>query len=136
MQTKESLQKLVDEMSYNDWMFMLRYNGDVPYLQIRFWAPDNMDPNGKMQLQSCRKWMLSYHMCNEEVLSTGLKATLAAVEHETRELFKWKGQPIYRPHYSIDALYELSKSNAVEKRDEPNKIVKAPENVLIADGGA
>ena len=62
--------------------------------------------------------MLSYYMCDEEIISTGLKAVLAAVEHEAREQFKWKGQPIYRPHYSLDALYDISKKNAVDKRKE------------------
>lgn len=116
MQTKETLQKFIDEMEFNDWDFHLRFTNDVPYLQIRFTEPDNY--TGEMKEWGCRKWMLSYHMCDDEVLSTALKAVLAAVEHEAREQFKWKGQPIYRPHYSPHALYELSRLNAVQKREE------------------
>ena len=105
MQTKESLKKLISEVSYSDWEYHLCFKNEIPYLQITFVAPDNM--TGEMALQSCRKWMLSYHMCDDEVLTTALKATLGAVEHETREQFKWKGQPIYRPHYDPKELYEL-----------------------------
>jgi len=114
MQTRNTISRLIDQMSHNDWRFVLGFTDDVPYLQIKFLAPCNV--TGRLELQSCRKWMLSYHMCDEEIVSTGLKAVLAAVEHETREQFKWKGQPIYRPHYSLDALYKISKENAVEKR--------------------
>jgi len=133
MQTKESLEKLVNELSFNDWNILLRYTNDVPYLQVKFLAQDNMNPDGEMQLQNCRKWMLSFHMCDEEILSTGLKAVLAAVEHEAREQFKWKGQPIYRPHYSADALYELSASNAVEKRDEAPRYERSGYDTMGAE---
>lgn len=116
IQTKESLQKLISEISYNNWDFHLRFKNDTPYLQITFVAPSNM--TGKVELQACRKWMLSYHMCDDEVLTTALKATLGAVEHEAREQFKWKGEPIYRPHYDPNELYELSKRNAVQRREK------------------
>jgi hypothetical protein len=118
MQTRDTIQKLINQMSFNDWRFHYDFKDDVPYIQIKFLAPRNM--TGRMEIQSCRKWMLSYHMCDEEIVSTGLKAVLAAVEHEAREQFKWKGQPIYRPHYNLDALYDISKKNAVEKRKEKN----------------
>jgi hypothetical protein len=114
MQTRQTLEKLISQTTFNDWNILLRYTDHVPYLQVKFMAPCNK--TGKMGLQSCRKWMLSYHMCNEEVVSTAFKAVEAAVLHEMREQFKWKGQPIYRPHYSLDALYEISRRNAVEKR--------------------
>ena len=114
MQTKETLQKYIDELDYKDWDFHLRYSNGVPY----FMAPDNMNPDAEPYIQSCRKWMLSFHMTADEILTTALKAVLGAEEHEARELFKWKGEPIYRPHVDPDALYEISKANRVLKRDE------------------
>ena len=72
---------------------------------------------GVMELQSCRKWILSYHMTDDEIVGTALKATLAAVEHEAREQFKWEGQPIFRPHYNIYELLALSARNATTKRE-------------------
>lgn len=132
MQTKETLEKLINQMSFNDWNLLLRYTNDVPYLQIKFMAPSNM--TGKMELQSCRKWMLSYFMCDDEIISTGLKAVLAAVEHEAREQFKWKGQPIYRPHYDPNELYKLSKRNAVQKREiEAPRFERADYDTIGAD---
>ena len=118
MQTKETLEKYFSEMEYKDWFFKLGYNKEVPYLQIKFMAADNMNPDAEPYMQNCRKWMLSYYMTADEILTTALKAVLGAEEHEARELFKWKGEPIYRPHVDPEALYEISKANRVLKRDE------------------
>lgn len=120
MQTKETLQQFIDQFEYNDWKFLLRFNKDVPYLQIKFMAVCNMH-GGEPHEQSCRKWMLSYYMTNDEVVSTAFKAVMAAVEHETREQFKWKGEPIYRPHVDPQALWEISHANRVQKRPEPDR---------------
>ena len=121
MQTKETLQQFVNDFEFNDWTFKLGFSGDLPYLQIKFMAFDNMHPDDEtLYEQSCRKWMLSYFMTDDEVTSTAFKAVEAAVLHEAREQFKWKGEPIYRPHVDPQALYELSKANRVQRRDEAN----------------
>ena len=116
MQTLETLRKLIAEVSFNDWKFILRKDGSRPYLQIRFDAPCNM--TGVMEEQAGRKWLLSYHMTDDEIVATALKATLTAVEHEAREQFKWRKEPIYRPHYSIYELHALSSRGATTKRAE------------------
>lgn len=126
MQTPESIEKLVFDCEFNDWQFRVGYDGGQhadlplqesrPWLQVRFSAPCNMNA-GEEYTQSGRKWMLSYHMTDDEVVSTALKAVLTANEHEVREQFKWRGQPIYRPHYDIYELHKLSERNAVSKRD-------------------
>jgi hypothetical protein len=115
MQTFETMRQLITEIEFNDWKFLLRKDGSRPYLQIRFEEPDNM--TGEMTEWRCRKWLLSYHMTDDEIVSTALKATLTAVEHETREQFKWKDQPIFRPHYNIYELHKLSSRNATTKRN-------------------
>lgn len=119
MQTQESLQKFVDEFEFNDWTFKLGFNHDVPYLQLKFMATDNMHPEDEtLYEQSCRKWMLSYHMTDDEIVSTAWKAVEAAVLHEAKEQFKWRGEPIYRPHIDPMALWEISHANRVQKRED------------------
>lgn len=118
MQTRESLQKFIDDFEFGDWDFYLRFKNDVPYLQIKFMAPDNMNPDSEPYLQSCRKWMLSYYMTDDEVVGTAWKAIEAAVLHEAREQFKWKGEPIFRPHVDPQVLWEISRANKVLKREE------------------
>ena len=119
MQTLRTIQKLVGEVKFNDWNFLVKTNQDgTPYLQIKFLAPGSFSDSDELEMQSCRKWQLSYHMCDEELNSTAFKAMLAAVEHEAREQFHWRGEAIYRPHYDIYALHKLSASNAVDKRED------------------
>lgn len=101
MQTRATIQSVLDEIHYKDWQFYLGTT-DL-YVQIRFYAPDNDDPT-KMELQKCRKWRLSLHMTNSEIVRTAYKAVLAAEEHEASELFKYKDVDIYNPHTDVDVL--------------------------------
>lgn len=66
------------------------------YLQLRFEA-DGRAHHG-------RKWLLSQHMTDSEVVQTALLAVLTAEEHEARERFRYKGQAIYGPHQSAEDL--------------------------------
>lgn len=74
----------------------------TPYLQWIFNAPDLN--TGELEEQRCRKWQLSYHMTQSELVRTAFKAALAAEEHEASEAFKYKGAMIYDPHLSLDDL--------------------------------
>ena len=54
-----------------------------------------------------RRWPLSPHMTETEVVNTALKAVLAAEEHETREQLRYMGVDIYSPHHSVRDLMRL-----------------------------
>lgn len=107
MLTKEQLKDIVDQCSYEDWLIQLRYDGDRPYLQVRVNGRDNV--TGKPLEWTGRKWMLSYHMCKQEVVRTAFKAVLTAMQHEVEELFKYRGVAIYNPHLDPDALVDFVK---------------------------
>ena len=65
-----------------------------------------------------RKWLLSEHMTDGEIVQTSFLATMTAVEHEARELFTYKGRSILDPHYDIEKLVELRASpDALRERD-------------------
>jgi hypothetical protein len=51
-----------------------------------------------------RKWILSDHMTDGEVVQTAMAAVLAWYEHEAREAFKFRGKAIFNPHLSLEAL--------------------------------
>ena len=67
---------------------MLRGDEKV-YLQVQFMGEDV--ETGKVELQKCRKWVLSYHMTETEIVNTAFKAIQAAEDHEIREFFRYKG---------------------------------------------
>lgn len=58
-----------------------------------------------------RKWRISKHMTDSEIVQTIFKAVLTALEHETRENFLYKGQAVFDPHYDLDKLVALRKQD-------------------------
>lgn len=63
---------------------------------------------GQSEFLKGRKWHLSPHMTDGEIVQTALMATLAFVEHEVREAFTYKDKRIFGPHLQLDALVEVA----------------------------
>jgi hypothetical protein len=139
MLTIEQIKEIVDEIQYRpDWEFHVgKYENSTitkgiiersPWLQIRFFADDEM--------QHCRKWQLSFHMTPSEIVRTAWKAVLAAEEHEAAERFRYKGVMIYNPHFDVDALVEFAKGGNLTARDSKEKVVLIGDKriVLTVDG--
>ena len=125
LQTDESLKTLIADCQFGDWDIVLRYDGPRPYVQILFM--DKCEFTGEDALQSCRKWGLSYEMCDSEVVTTVKKAVLSAVEHEALEKFKFRGRRIFNPHRSVHALWELAgKPGSVEVRPQHDTAASTP----------
>ena len=87
------------------------------YLQAVFGAPCSV--SGVMLTQHTRKWILSVHMTPSEVVQTAFKCVLTSVEHEARERFKYRGQAIFGPHFSVDALAQLALDGNLDARPAP-----------------
>jgi len=66
-----------------------------------------------------RKWRLSTHMTDSEVVQTALKCSLTSAEHEAREGFKFAGRAIFGPHHDIRLLWLIS--DFVDAREEPTE---------------
>lgn len=123
MQTIESIKSIVSDISFNDWMFRVGENSDgTPFIQVLFKDTDRI--SGSVEIQRCRKWQLSYHMVNSEVVRTAFKAVEAAMLHEVQEAFKYKGARVFNPHADLDQLADAmnSKVVGVSLRDETNYI--------------
>ncbi len=61
----------------------------------------------KGEAQHGRTWKLSSHMTTTEIVQTAFAAALMAEEHEMRERFKYKGQPIFIAHIDVDERASL-----------------------------
>lgn len=98
--TLNEIRSVVAEIAYRDWTFCVGTIGttpdDVVYIKVRFKA-DGQEWAG-------RKWIISSHATESEILQTALLAVLQAEEHEAREHFLFSGKPIYGPHYSARFL--------------------------------
>ncbi len=104
MKTQLQIQKILSDCKYKDWQFHLTAKGDGYLFQIRFWGECNF--TGKRELQHCRKWYISPHMCESEIVNTVFFACKVAEEHEVREQFRYKNTAVYNGHISIGWLAE------------------------------
>lgn len=101
--TRDRFRALLADVEFRDWTLALEEDGTSLYLQWSFYAADSDDPR-EVGIQKCRKWRVSYHAADAEVVQTAWAAALMAVEHEAREDFKYRGRRIYGPHQSLEAL--------------------------------
>ena len=92
-------------------------SGMDAYLQVQC-TNDKCNVTGEPMSWHGRKWRISQHMTRSEIVQTALAATLAAVEHEAREKFLYKGHSIFDPHYDVGALLEIRKANRLEHRGD------------------
>lgn len=76
------------------------------FIQVEYEAP--CTHTGQLSTWRGRKWYLSKHMTNDEVIKTAFVAFEAAVKHEVLEGFKVKGKALFNPHVSFEALLEVS----------------------------
>lgn len=109
MKTEWQFQDVISRISYPGFKYVLRHDGNF-YLQIECDGKCNV--TGEDLSWSSRKWRLSIHMTDSEVVQTAFMATMAAIEHEAREAFKYKGASVYDPHYDVEHLYALRVSGA------------------------
>lgn len=89
------LTELVRQVSYKDWKLSVGEFGAGPVLQICFTAPDTYDPTKNVELISR---VLLKGKTEPIVLEEILMAIIRAENHETQELFRYKGKMIFNPH--------------------------------------
>lgn len=114
----QELRSIIKDITLpSGWTLLIQDAGyDQPYLQISD-QKGTCNVTGEPLTWKGRKWRLSWHMTKSEVVQTALMATLAAVEHETREQFLYKGQPIFDPHYDVEDLHLLRAANMLDARN-------------------
>lgn len=57
---------------------------------------------GEPEAWSGRKWPISLHHTNGDVVNTAFKAVITALEHEAREQFLFQGEAVMQPHRDFD----------------------------------
>lgn len=109
----DEIREVLEDVTFNDWEFHVKPFGDEDghhYLQVQFVDLDFS--TGEQERQYCRKWSLSLHMTVSEVVYTAFKAVMAAMEHEAREQFRFKGAMVLGPHVDVEQLVDLTKMKA------------------------
>lgn len=111
MKTIEEVIKLTDRitMSLFGTVFFLRvdYNPEGRiFLQVTYksWCTKT----GELMEWHGRKWQLSEHMTDDEVVKTAYAAFQAAVNHEVMEGFKVDNIILFNPHINFEELLAIS----------------------------
>lgn len=92
--------------------FFLRVDSDYKYingrnfLQVVYHAP--CTKTGETKEWRGRKWYLSEHMTEDEIIKTAYTAFEYAVKHEVMEGFKVDGIILFNPHVNFEALLSVS----------------------------
>lgn len=94
---------------------------EISYPWFQIICPEGVDTrSGEPLPWKARKWKLSYHMTDTEIVQTVWAAVQRALLHEACELFRFKGAAIYDRHVDVHALAALvSQPNILDGREEP-----------------
>lgn len=116
---KERVQSLLVRVSYKVGTgFYVSSEAPTPWgLLLQHYQTVHHSWTGAVSQEYGRKWYLSPHMLDEEILQTALMAVLAFEEHETREAFQFDGVRLFSPHkslLSLCAVVEVSRGNVRE----------------------
>lgn len=114
MRPEDNLREVLNRVFFPGFRYVLKYD-DQFYLQIECDGKCNI--TGVPMQWKGRKWKLSLHMTDGEVVQTAFMATMAAMEHEVREQFTYRSVSVFDPHYDIEKLVELRRQpDALKER--------------------
>jgi len=101
---KSEIAAVLNQLSYkeNTTFLLIEKGEDVLFLQVV--TRDVCVDTGNYCYVKGRKFYLSEHMIESEIVQTGLMAVLAFEEHEARENFKYKGKRLFGPHIDVNSL--------------------------------
>lgn len=106
---------VIADCSYYGYEFSIaRDSRGAIYLQASYWEPDTVTLDVDRQLT--RRWFLNPEMTRSEIVQTAFKCIMTSHEHRAREWFKYRGNPIFGPHFDVDALWSLCAAGSFDDR--------------------
>lgn len=115
--------KLKDRVSISIIGLLMDYRIDIDvkdpiegrvFIQVTYIAP--CSKTRYLKKWKGRKWYLSQHMSDDEIIKTFYLAFEIAVRHEILEGFKIDGKSIFNPHLNFEELLTICESEI--KREE------------------
>jgi len=103
--TLDEIQRVLRLVHFPLYVFHVAQAGDRFWLQATFFS--ECAETSEVKRQHTRKWYISHEATRSEVVQTAFKCVLTSVEHEAREAFRYRGMPIFGPHYDCDLLAAL-----------------------------
>lgn len=125
MKTDTEISEILGRITFPGFRFVLGRKDETRYLQIHCDDGKNTETGESLPWKG-RKWMLSVHMTATEIVRTAYKAMLAAIEHEASELFRYRGQSIFNPHFDVDVLAETRIGHELDARGDKSCLIESP----------
>jgi hypothetical protein len=109
------VQKLAEPIALEvfDKRFYIRIERDCTrprdgrvFIQLVYYAKCNSEGNEKEW--HGRKWYLSPHMIDDEIIKTVFLAFKVVIEHEVLEGFKYDGKAVFNPHVNFEELVKIA----------------------------
>lgn len=116
------VQKLTSRISLNvfDTTFKIlvqedKKGGQRVYIQLEYDA--RCAKTQKIATYRGRKWYLSEHMTNDEIVKTVYAAFEMAVKHEILEGFTVDNIPLFNPHVDFEELLKVSHKEVTREQN-------------------
>ncbi len=111
MLTLKDIEDTLSRVKFRDWQIRVHVRNmtwndhdsrlQMHFLQVVFFEKNNDDPNGPVEEQRCRWWLIDTDKGPDEVVRTAYKAIEAAVRHEMDEQFLVDGVRVMDPHRKL-----------------------------------
>jgi len=83
---------------------------------IQAWYMDeDQSEKGVVKRWFTRKWLLSPHATDSEIVQTAFKCVITSMEHRAREGFRYKDKQVFGPHFDVEDLVSLCANNGTDK---------------------
>ncbi len=108
--SRDEIQAVVDAVHAEGRTFRLLEKGDGYLLQCTYLERD-VESN-VVRDQHSRKWYVSKHMTETEIVETAWACYQRSVIHQAAEHFTYRGRRVYSPHFKIEDRLRIENYDA------------------------
>lgn len=115
--TIDHVRDIVARIEFLDRKFEVMPKGDGFLLQLSYTEPDIH--TGAPALQKARKWYISSHATETEIVETAYAACVRSMQHVVSEHFLYRRRRVYSPHFDIQGRIDLCDAEQFDARPPP-----------------
>ncbi len=115
--TREEIQNILKDVSFQDRQFLLLDKGDGFLIQMSYMEADVDHPADGPVEQKTRKWYVSPYMSETEIVETCWAAVQRSQLHIAGEHFRYRNKQVYSPHFEVNARMYLCDHNCFDGRE-------------------
>lgn len=117
----DHVQNIISKVTFPTRKLVVLNREDLKgYLLLVEYYEEDLDKPGSTEkiLQKGRKWYISPFSTETEIVETAFKAVKTSILHQTAEHFKYHGERVYSPHFTIGARLAMCTSGCFDRRQD------------------